>query len=591
MPILLQANNLSKEYNGQKIFSDLSFTINDKQKIGVIGINGAGKSTLFKIIIGEEKADEGEIITHSDTNIGYLQQNDNWLEDESALSFLNRQSGRPEWRIRQVASKFELGEKMLKQLAKSLSGGWRMRLKLTGMLLKEPNLFLLDEPSNYLDLNTLLLLENYLQSYNGSFLIISHDREFLKKTCQESIEISKTGCYHYPGDIENYLAFKEQKLSSLIKANDSLEKQQKHWQEFVNRFRSKDSKAKQAQAMIRKINKLEQKRINIEHQAGITRIIIPTVNKRNNFALKTNNLCIGYNDKIVADNINIDCKSGEKLAILGLNGQGKTTLIKTLCGRLNPLNGSFHFSANSRLAYHGQEEMESMEGKEKAGDFLRRVAASDVKTEAVLKMAGDFLFRDEELKKSISVLSGGEKSRLLLAGLLLSKPDILVLDEPTCHLDFETSEALAQALNKFNGTILFSSHDRTFSNLVATGIIEIKEGKVKRLHEDYNDYINRLEKILWQLPEEENVTHDKTTERINYLEQKNLQKKINSLEKKLNELQLYKKELLNYFLEHYQEYNPQKTQELEETERRINDYEELWLELSSSDSKENKNLN
>lgn len=582
MPILLQANNLSKEYNGQKIFSDLSFTISEKQKIGVIGVNGAGKSTLFKIITGEESADEGEIITHSDTNIGYLQQHDDWQEGESALSFLSRQSGRPEWRIRQVASKFELDADMLGNPALSLSGGWRMRLKLTGMLLKEPNLFLLDEPSNYLDLNTLLLLENYLQAYSGSFLIISHDREFLKKTCQETLEVSKTGCYHYPGNIENYLSFKEQKLSTLIKANESLDKQQQHWQEFVNRFRSKDSKAKQAQAMIRKINKLETKRISIEHQAGITRIIIPAVIKRNNFALKTSDLSIGYKNRIIADDINIDCRAGEKLAILGLNGQGKTTLIKTLCGRIKPLSGSFHWSANSSYAYHGQEEMENMDGKEQAGDFLRRIAASDVKTEAVLKMAGDFLFKDEELKKSISVLSGGEKSRLLLAGLLLSKPDILILDEPTCHLDFETSEALAQALHKFNGTILFASHDRTFSSLIATGIIEISQGKAKRLHEDYNDYINRLEKTLWQTQTEENDTKvDKSEERAHYFEKKYLVKKINSLEKELDKLQKYKQELLNYFLEHYQEYQPKKTQELEDITRLLADKEEAWLRLTA----------
>jgi len=582
MPILLQANNLSKEYNGQKIFSDLSFTISEKQKIGVIGVNGAGKSTLFRIITGEENADEGEIIIHSETNIAYLQQHDDWREGESALSFLIRQSGKPEWRIKQVASKFELDDDKLNNPAISLSGGWRMRLKLTGMLLKEPNLFLLDEPSNYLDLNTLLLLEKYLQAYNGSFLIISHDREFLKKTCQETLEISKTGCYHYPGNIENYLAFKEQKLNTLIKANESLDKQQQHWQEFVNRFRSKDSKAKQAQAMIRKINKLEQKRISIEHQAGITRIIIPPVIKRNNFALKTNDLSIGYKNRIIANDINIDCRAGEKLAILGLNGQGKTTLIKTLCERLKPLSGSFHWSANSQLAYHGQEEIENMDGKEQAGDFLRRIAASDVKTEAVLKMAGDFLFKDEELKKSISVLSGGEKSRLLLAGLLLSKPDILILDEPTCHLDFETSEALAQALHKFNGTILFASHDRTFSSLIATGIIEIYQGKVKRLHEDYNDYINRLEKMLWQTQLEDNSDDvDKSKERAKYLEKKYLVKKINSLEKELNKLQQYKQELLNYFLEHYQEYNSNKNQELEEITRLIADKEEAWLRATN----------
>ena len=332
MSILLQVNNLSKEYSGQKIFSGLSFTISERQKVGIIGRNGAGKSTLFKIITSEEKTDSGEIIINAEANIGYLKQNDEYLKDESALDYLKRQSGRPEWRVCQVASKFELDNEKLKQEAISLSGGWRMRLKLTGMLLKDPNLFLLDEPSNYLDLNTLILLEDYLRAYHGSFLIISHDREFLKRTCQETLEISKTGCYHYPGNIEAYLLFKEQKLKSLMKANASLERQQEHWQEFVDRFRYKASKAKQAQAVIRKISKLEEKRITVEHQAGITRITIPPVAKKNNFALKINKLDIGYEDKTIVSDIDFDCRSGEKLAILGLNGQGKTTLIKTLTG-------------------------------------------------------------------------------------------------------------------------------------------------------------------------------------------------------------------------------------------------------------------
>ena len=393
MSILLQVNNLSKEYSGQKIFSGLSFTVSEKQKVGVIGRNGAGKSTLFKIITGEEKADSGEIIMHAEANIGYLKQNDEYLAGESALDYLKRQSDKPEWRVCQVASKFELDNEKLKQEAVGLSGGWRMRLKLTGMLLKDPNLFLLDEPSNYLDLNTLILLEDYLRAYHGSFLIISHDREFLKRTCQETIEISKNGCYHYPGNIEAYLLFKEQKLKSLLKANASLERQQEHWQDFVDRFRYKASKAKQAQAVVRKISKLEEKRITVEHQAGITRITIPPVAKKNNFALKINKLDIGYGDEVIVSDIDFDCRSGEKLAILGLNGQGKTTLIKTLTGRIAPLAGSFKFAAESKLIYHGQEEIEKMNGQEQAGDFLRRSAASEIKTEAVLKMAGDFLLK------------------------------------------------------------------------------------------------------------------------------------------------------------------------------------------------------
>lgn len=582
MPILLQVSNLKKEYGGQKIFSDLSFAVSEKQKIGVIGRNGAGKSTLFKIICGEEEADGGEIIIHKNTNIGYLKQTEDWQVNENALNYLIRYSGRPKWRARQLASRFELNAERLNQNANSLSGGWRMRLRLTAMLLKEPNLFLLDEPSNYLDLNTLLLLENYLRAYNGSFLIISHDREFLKRSCKETIEISNTGCYHYSGNIEAYLAFKEQKLNYSLKANASLERQQQHWQEFVDRFRYKASKAKQAQAIVRKISKLEEKRITIEHEAGITRIIIPPVKKNNNFALKINNLSIGYQNHVVALAIDFACRAGEKLAILGLNGQGKTTFIKTLAGQILPLSGSFHFAANSRLVYHGQEEIEKMNVQELASDFLRRLASPELKTETVLKMAGDFLFRDEELKKPIAVLSGGERSRLLLAGLLLSKPDIIILDEPTCHLDFETTESLAHALKKFLGTVIFASHDRTFSSLVATSIVEIKDGSAKRRYEDYEDYVVHLEKKLRQKTNESELpVENKKIDQKKYLENKTRQKKIQSLERELEKMQTYKQELMTYFLEHYHDYSPEKVQELEDLKRRIADQEDLWLILST----------
>ncbi len=580
MPILLQVKDLKKEYSGESIFSGLSFAVSEKQKIGVIGVNGAGKSTLFRIICGEEESDDGEMIIHENARIGYLKQNEDWTDTESALEYLIRQGDCPDWRAKKLASRFELDEEKLKLPAKGLSGGWRMRLRLCGMLLKEPNLFLLDEPSNYLDLNTLILLENYLNSYKGSFLIISHDREFLKRTCDETIEISKTGCYHYPGNIEDYLAFKEQKLAAAIKANESLRRQQEHWQEFVDRFRFKDSKARQAQSLIRKINKLEEKRISIEHESSITRIKIPPVEKRTNFALKINNLSIGYEGKIVVGNIDFDCRAGERLALLGLNGQGKSTLIKTLAGRLDAISGSFKFAANSRIALHSQEEMEIMNSREQAGDFLRRVASSDLKTESVMKMAGDFLFKDEELKKPVSVLSGGEKSRLLLAGLLLSKPDILILDEPTCHLDFDTTEALGQALRKWAGTILFASHDRTFSNFVSTGIVEIKNGIAKKKHENYDDYVIKLEKELKQKEEEEMEEKKNEDKTSSYLEDKAKKKEIKILEKQIAEMEAYKQELMAYFLEHYSDYKPEKIKELEDLKRRLKDKEDLWMMLN-----------
>ena len=577
MAILLQIKDLMKEYNGEQVFSGLSFAVSEKQKIGVVGVNGAGKSTLFKIITQEETADQGEIIIHDKASIGYLKQNDDYLDNESALDYLMRQGDCPDWEAKKLASRFELDEAKLLLNAKGLSGGWQMRLRLCGMLLKQPNLFLLDEPSNYLDLNTIILLESYLNSYKGSFLVISHDREFLKNTCDETLEISKTGCYHYRGKIDNYLSFKEEKLASFIKTNESIKKQQEHWQEFVDRFRYKDSKARQAQSVIRKIAKLEEKRLNIETKAKITRIIIPQISRKKNFALKIDDLSIGYNNKALVSNINFDCRAGEKLAVLGLNGQGKTTFLKSLAGSLELISGTYKFASNYTVASHGQDEMEAMDIREQAGSYLRRLASPEIKTESVLKMAGDFLFEEEELKKTISVLSGGEKSRLLLAGLLLSKPDVLILDEPTCHLDFETTEALARAIKAWNGTVLFASHDRTFSKLVATDIVEISNGKAKRIHEEYDDYVLRLEKELANKSQEEKKINIPSENKSSYLEDKARKRELKVIERQIKEMEKYRKELMAYFLEHYHDYKKEKVQELEDLNRRIKDKEELWL--------------
>jgi len=580
MSILLQAHNLSKSYSGQKVFSDLTFTVTARQKIGVIGKNGAGKSTLFKILTDEETADAGKIIMGSEARIGYLKQTETYDPSESALDYLRKTSGREDWAIKKLAAKFQLNGKKLDYLANNLSGGWRMRLKLTAMLLSEPNLFLLDEPTNYLDLSTLLLLENYLKSYRGSFLIISHDREFLKRTCQETLDISASGCYHYPGNIEAYLAFKEQKLAGLIKANDSLDRQQKHMQEFVNRFRSKASKAKQAQSLIKKIDKMEKKRITIEHRAGITRISIPPTSQRQNFALRTNNLVIGYDGRAVVSEIDFDCRAGEKIAILGLNGQGKTTLIKTLAGILPSVTGSFRFSAASQIAYHGQEIIDALNAKEQVGDYLRRIASGDLKTEAVCKMAGDFLFKDEALKKTIGILSGGEKSRLLLAGLLLSRPDVFILDEPTCHLDFETTEALGSALQKFNGTVLFASHDRTFTNLLATGLLEIKNGRAKLRTESYEEYVDELEKQLAEDIKKNDKPQKDAGIKNKYLEKKEKQKITKKIEKDLEAAKNREQQLTNYFLKNSNCYDIKKIKELEGLKKIIEAQEDEWLKLN-----------
>ncbi len=579
MAPLLQVNNLQKEYGGKIIFSGLSFSVEAKQKIGVIGRNGAGKSTLFKIILDKEKADDGEVIIGKNVIIGSIEQESDFLENELAIDYLKRKSKREDWQCQKVSNQFRFTLEQLEKPVSELSGGWQMRLKLSAMLLLEPTLFLLDEPTNYLDLGTILLLEDFLKSYRGAFLVISHDRQFLKNTCTETIEITSHRCISFPQGIETYLAFKEQRAISDQNLNKKIDREQKHLQKFVDRFRYKDSKAKQAQAFIKKIDKMEVHKISIEHNSSTVRIMMPDIVKLKKTILNVDNLSIGYNNKALVSDLDFIVKGGERIIIVGDNGQGKTTLLRTLTEELPVISGSFSWFTGLKKGYYGQQSTLNLNQDEQVGEYLRRLASNDLKTEKVLQMAGDFLFRDEDLKKSLGVLSGGEKSRLILAGLLLSKPDILILDEPSNHLDFETVESLGLALQNYNGVLLFTSHDRTFANLVTTGIIEVNNGRSKRYYHGYEDYIIQLEKRLGLSMLIEKYSQIESPNLI-YQENKDRQKKLKSLENKLIKLEKQQEDIFKYFVDHPINYDSEKITELEEVKKLIKETEAQWLELA-----------
>lgn len=582
---LLQVNNLGKKYSGQTIFSGLSFSVFPKQKIGIIGRNGAGKSTTFKIILGQEETDEGNVIISSEAQIGYIEQENKFKDNEQCLDYLMRLSGQEDWQCKKMASHFKFNAEQLTKTTGELSGGWLMRLKLSAMLLTEPNLILLDEPTNYLDLGTILLLEDFLKSYKGGFLIISHDREFLKNTCLETMEITPHRCLAFPQPLEAYLAYKEQRAAGEQKINAKIEKEQKHLQDFVDRFRYKATKAGQAQAFIKKIDKLQTHKISIEHNASSVRINIPPIEKKKNRVLSVDEMSIGYNDKVLVSGFDFDIKNGEKIIVVGDNGQGKSTLLKTLIGEIEPLAGRFSWFTGLKKGYYSQTSLNGLNPDEQVGDYLRRVADSNLKTEKVLQMAGDFLFSGDDLKKQIGVLSGGEKSRLIIAGLLLGKPDVLILDEPTNHLDFETVEALGEALAEFNGTIIFTSHDRTFANMLAGGIIEIDNGKAKRHYHDYEEYVSKLEKRLAIT----NQAEDKATGELknkpdvisDYEKNKETKKLIKSLENKLTKLEEKRAAIYQYFLNNPVNHDMKKKNELENIEKEIKETEEEWLKLTT----------
>jgi ATP-binding cassette, subfamily F, member 3 len=491
--LLLQVRDLTKSYGEKHLLDTASVSIVEKQKIGVIGRNGAGKTTLFKMILGDEEPDTGEIIKMPNLRLGYIQQHDPFLPGENVIEFLQRYTQKPEWECAKIASEFQLKNDKLTALITDLSGGYQMRVKLTAMLLAEPNLLMLDEPTNYLDLSTLILLEQFLKGFKGAFMVITHDREFLKKTCTSTLDVADGKLFLHPEPLEEYLEFKEEQKILAASVNTNIEKKQKQLQTFVDRFGAKASMAKSAQSKMKQIEKLNTKKIGIGRAFSNVKMYIPPVEDKQGSAIEAKNLEIGYPDKIVSTGINFEVERGKKVAILGDNGQGKSTLLKTIAGTLNAIDGEVAWKPGLKIAYYAQHVNQGMQPTETIEQYIRRVSSTGVKDDDIYRVLGNFLFKKADYTKPISVLSGGEKARLCMAGMFLTKSDVYLLDEPTNHLDFETVEAMGQALGGFNGTVFVVSHDRTFVNLIATEIMEVKNGTVKRVLGSYEDYVWQLE--------------------------------------------------------------------------------------------------
>lgn len=595
MSVLLQGEHLAKSYGLQRVLDDVSFTINDNQKIGVIGRNGAGKSTLFKLIVGQESEDSGRVVHHPGLRLGYVEQEDLFEPGETMIAYLERLSGKPNWTCAKLAGRFDLKHALLDTPVDALSGGYQMRVKLTRMLLEEPNLLLLDEPTNYLDLRTLLLLERFLQTFQGSTLVISHDREFLKRTCEHTMEIERGRLTSYPGPLEEYLVYKSQQIETVQSYNKNVEAQQKHLQTFIDRFRYKASKAAQAQNKIKQLARLQT--IGIDSPLSNTRIRIPQIEEVKGIVLRVNKLTIGYPERDIAQDLSFELNRGEHIAILGDNGQGKTTLLKTFAGTLPPKDGTFLWSSSATIGYYAQHLHEQLSPYDTVENYLTRLGGG-IARESILKMAANFLFKEDDLEKTVRVLSGGEKSRLCLAGLLLGRFRVLLLDEPTNHLDVETVEALGRALKEYAGTILFVSHDRTFVNLLATNIIEVQNGTVRRYPYTYEEYVYHLsqELNLVETPKEEpefEVTTDGAPVRTKQEIHRSIdqhKRHAQQLEKDLKALETEKKVILQYFLDHPTDYAPSEQKRLHSLETRMAHNEYEWLKTQETVEKETMEL-
>jgi ATP-binding cassette subfamily F protein 3 len=493
MTVLLQVNELHKAYGAVTILDNASASFGDDQKVGVIGRNGAGKSTLCRIITGHESADSGTITRNTALRLSYLEQHDTFKPGERVVDFLMRTTRSEHWECGQIAARFQLKNEILEESVRNLPGGFQTRVKLAAMLLGDPNFLILDEPSNYLDLSTLILLENFLLNFKGGYLVVSHDREFLKRTCDHTLEVENGGLVLFPGDIEEYFEFKEEQLAQKQAYNRGLDKKREQLQTFIDRFKAKASTATRAQSKMKQLAKL--KTIEIAHPMSTVKIYIPPVEPKAGVAVSCEDLVIGYPEKDIARGIQVEIDRGKHVAVLGNNGEGKTTFLRTLAGDLAPKGGSFRWGTGLKVAYYAQHVFAVLDPEDDIYTYLSRESAAGVSNQDVLNMAGCFLFKGDDVSKKVKVLSGGERARLVLAGLLLSKSHVLLLDEPTNHLDFETVEALGRALKSFSGTVLFISHDRTFVNLLATSILEVKKGRILHYPGSYEDYVYHLEQV------------------------------------------------------------------------------------------------
>ena len=487
MAVLLDIKNACKRYGDQVLLDEASATITDDGKVGFVGRNGAGKSTLLRVILGEEELDRGEVVRHPRLRLGYLRQHDPFLPGETAVEFLMRDSGQPDWKCGEVAGQFEVKGPRLNGPVATLSGGWQTRVKLAALLLHEPNLLLLDEPTNFLDLRTQILLEHFLRGYKEACLIVSHDRAFLASTCDSTLDLSAGKLTFFPGRIDAFLAFQEEQRLHVERTNAAVLAKRRQLEDFIARNKARASTASRAKSKSKQLEKLEVEEVAAD--APTAAIRCPVVSPRKGPAVRCRDLAIGYAGRPVAAGIDLEIVHGSRAAIVGDNGQGKTTFLRTVVDSLPPLAGDVKWGHGCEIGIYAQHVYTSLREDQTVLDHLERSATIGTKQQQILDLAGAMLFRGKAVEKRVSVLSGGERARLCLAGLLLGSSNVLVLDEPGNHLDVETVDALAAALLDYRGTVIFTSHDRSFMKTVATSVIEVKDGRVTGYSGDYSQYV------------------------------------------------------------------------------------------------------
>lgn len=586
---MISINNLAVRFGGYTLFDDVSVMISDNDKIGLVGRNGAGKSTLLKIIAKQEEPTEGEVVISSDWKVGYLPQTmkvsdgKTVLEEvrgafeelnamQKKLDKLNAElAERTDYesdsylklihQVTELSDQLEMHgknsvegemEQMLMGLGFSrsdfdrktseFSGGWRMRIELVKILLRRPQVLLLDEPTNHLDIVSIQWLEKFLVQYHGAIILISHDRRFLDAVTKKTFEISVNKLTVYPAPYTQYLELKEERYAQQLAAYENQQKMIEDTEKFIERFRYKATKSVQVQSRIKQLEKID--RIEIEKQeTGAFHIQFPPAPRSGTIVVKAEHVTKKYGEKTVLKDVDFSVERGQKIALVGKNGEGKSTFIKSILNEI-PYEGKITIGHNVNIGYFAQNQDEILDENITVFDTLDKIAVGDIRTK-LRDILGAFFFSGEDVDKKVKVLSGGERNRLAMAKLMLQPYNLLILDEPTNHLDIQSKEVLKKALLKYDGTLILVSHDRDFLNGLANNIYEVKNTHIREVMGDLQVYLNQLNQEMLQMAKQPEQTEKKTTvSKIDYQQQKEkeresrkLQTQITKIEKQIQDLE------------------------------------------------------
>ena len=632
---MLNISNLSISFQGEFLFSDVTFMLNGGNRVGIIGKNGAGKSTLLKILSGELSPDTGTISTDKDTKIGYLKQDIDFVQGRSVLqeayqafdeiikiekeidSINELLAQRTDYesdeynilisKLNDYTHHYEIlggysykgdTEKILSglgfkredfiKLTDSFSGGWRMRIELAKLLLQKNDVLLLDEPTNHLDIESIIWFENFLKNYSGAVAIISHDKMFLDNVTNRTIEIVGGRIYDYPKPYSAFLELRKEMIEQQISAQKNQEKMIQQTEKLIDKFRAKATKASMAQSLIKKLDKIERIEVDVQDNSVMS-VQFPVSKQPGKVVLEIDNVSKKYGDNTILKNVNLLVERGSKIAFVGQNGQGKTTLAKMIINEI-PFDGIIKKGHNVEIGYFAQNQAHYLDKEAIILDIMNN-AANDTNRTKVRDILGAFLFRGDDVEKKVKVLSGGERNRLALAKMLLSSFNVLVMDEPTNHLDIASKNVLKQALQLFEGTLIIVSHDRDFLQGLTEKVYEFKDQNIKEYLGDIDFYLQQREVSNFR-EIEKNTQNTKTpsennTEKIISYEAQKERKKINNqinkietkitdLEKEIANMDLQISEnisISNDFLKNYE----LKKQELDSL---MEEWEELSLKLS-----------